>query len=69
MCIVLHNSYAVYSMSDKDKYSSIRVKRSTLDELKSIGRKGETYDDVICWLLAHRPKRRVAKKDEKKIWR
>ncbi|MCK4669124.1 hypothetical protein KAT21_03270 [Candidatus Bathyarchaeota archaeon] len=56
-------------MSDKGKYSSIRVRRSTLDELKSIGRKGETYDDVICWLLAHRPKRRVAKKDEKKIWR
>lgn len=56
-------------MSDEDKYTSIRVKRSTVAELKGIGRKGETYDDIIRWLLAHRPKRRVAKKDEKKIWK
>ncbi len=56
-------------MSDEDRYTSIRVKRSTLDELKGIGRKGETYDSVIRWLLAHRPKRRVAKKDEKKLWK
>jgi len=56
-------------MSDEDRYTSIRVKRSTLDELKGIGRKGETYDSIIRWLLAHRPKRRVAKKDEKQLWK
>jgi hypothetical protein len=56
-------------MSDEDKYTSIRVKRSTVEALKSIGRKGETYNDIIRWLLTHRPKRRVAKKDEKKLWK
>jgi len=56
-------------MSNEDKYTSIRVKRSTVEELRSIGRKGETYNDIIRWLLAHRPKRRVAKKDEKKLWK
>jgi hypothetical protein len=59
----------VVHVSDEDKYTSIRVKRSTVDELKSIGRKGETYNDIILWLLAHRPKRRIAKKDDKKIWK
>jgi len=56
-------------MSEEDKYTSIRVKRSTVDELKGIGRKGETYNDIILWLLAHRPKRRIAKKDDKRIWK
>jgi hypothetical protein len=56
-------------MSDEDKYTSIRVKRSTVDKLKGIGRKGETYNDIILWLLSHRPKRRIAKKDDKKIWK
>lgn len=56
-------------VSDEDKYTSIRVKRSTVEELKIIGRKGETYNDIIRWLLAHRPKRRVAKKDKKKLWK
>ena len=56
-------------MNDEERYTSIRVKRSTLDELKSIGRKGETYNEIIRWLLAHRPKRRVAKKDDKRIWK
>jgi len=59
----------VFSMSDEDRYTSIRVKHSTVEELKHIGRKGETYNDIILWLLAHRPKRRVAKTDGKKLWK
>ena len=32
-------------------FSSIRVKRSTRQRLEAIGRKGESYEDVVTWLL------------------
>jgi len=41
----------------EDKYTSIRVKQSTAKRLAEIGRKGESYDDVIVWLLDHSKKR------------
>lgn len=31
--------------------TSIRVKKSTVERLKRIGRKGETYDEIINRLL------------------
>jgi predicted CopG family antitoxin len=42
-----------------EKYSSIRVKQSTLEQLKELGHKGESYDDVIIWLLKHSKKRKA----------
>lgn len=44
-----------------DKYTSIRLKQSTAQRLKYIGRKGESYDDIIVWLLKNSKKRRMPK--------
>lgn len=38
-------------------WTTIKVSNETRDRLKSIGRKGETYNDVIVLLLDHKPKR------------
>jgi hypothetical protein len=43
----------------EDKYTSIRVKRSTAKRLSDIGRKGESYDQIIVWLLGHSKKRKA----------
>ena len=43
----------------EEKYTSIRLRQSTADELKAIGRKGESYDDVIAWLLRNSKKRKA----------
>jgi len=48
----------------EEKYTSIRVKASTAEQLKSIGRKGESYDNVIEWLLKNSKKRKAAFKAE-----
>ena len=37
--------------------TTIRIRKDTRDELKKIGRKGQTYDELITKLL------RIAKKD------
>lgn len=37
-------------MSDND-YTNIRVKRETAEILKKIGKKSETYDDIIRRLI------------------
>jgi predicted CopG family antitoxin len=42
-----------------EKYTSIRVKQGTSERLKDIGRKGESYDDVIAWLLKNSKKRKA----------
>jgi len=33
------------------------VSKENVERLKRIGRKGETYDDIIGLLLEHKPKR------------
>ena len=38
-------------------YSTIKVSKEVKERLKSIGRKGETYNDIIKLLLDHKPKR------------
>jgi len=34
-----------------EAFTSVKISRETRDALKSIGKKGETYDDVINRLL------------------
>ena len=48
----------------QDKYTSIRVKKSTAQRLNDIGRKGESYDDLILWLLDNSKKRKLSSKVE-----
>ena len=43
----------------EEKYTSIRLRQSTADQLKEIGRKGESYDDVVTWLLKNSKKRKA----------
>jgi hypothetical protein len=45
----------------EEKYTSIRVKAWTAEQLKLMGRKGESYDDVIAWLLKNSRKRKSPK--------
>ena len=40
------------------KWTSIRVRRETADMLKELGRKGETYDDIIRRLIDRVRRRR-----------
>jgi hypothetical protein len=44
----------------EEKYTSIRVKVSTVEQLKMLGRKGESYDDVVAWLLKNSKKRKAS---------
>ena len=50
-CIVTHNNY----IQDIDLYNmeetTIQIKKITRENLKKIGRKGQTYDDIIENLL------------------
>jgi len=40
------------------KWTSIRVRRETADMLKELGRKGETYDEIIRRLIDRVRRRR-----------
>ena len=50
-------------MSD-NSYTTIRLKRETVEILKEIGKKSETYDDVISRLIEEREEARVEVKDD-----
>jgi hypothetical protein len=43
----------------EDKWTSIRLRKSTAQKLNAIGRKGESYDQIIAWLLQHSKKRKA----------
>jgi hypothetical protein len=43
----------------EEKFTSIRVRQGTAERLSEIGRKGESYDQVIVWLLDHCKKRKA----------
>jgi predicted CopG family antitoxin len=43
-------------MQDKEKITTIQISKETRDELKELGKKGETYDEVIKKLLEHAKK-------------
>jgi hypothetical protein len=34
-------------------YTTIRLKKSTVEELKKLGKKGETYDEIITKLIKY----------------
>ena len=38
--------------------TTVRIKKTTLERLNAVGRKGETYEDIIVWLLDHSKKKR-----------
>jgi len=64
MCVV-HNCYVlvfVMSESEAGKLRTIRVSVEACERLKAMGRKGETYDDVLKRLL-DKVERRKRKKD------
>jgi hypothetical protein len=42
----------------EDKFTSIRVKQSTAKRLNELGKKGESYDTIVIWLLDHSKKRK-----------
>ena len=44
-----------------ERHTSIRLKQSTAQRLKYMGRKGESYDDIIVWLLKNSKKRKMPK--------
>lgn len=45
-------------MQDIEKeYTAIQITKANAKRLKDMGRKGETYDDIIKLLLDHKPKR------------
>jgi len=39
---------------DRDRFTSIRLRKGTVEMLKEKGRKGESYDDIIKRLLEKR---------------
>jgi hypothetical protein len=52
--------YIVVMYTAEEKYTSIRLKTSTVGQLKALGRKGESYDDVVSWLLRNSKKRKIS---------
>ena len=51
----------------REELTSIKIKKETRDVLKSVGKKGETYDDIINRLLdrvLRRKKGKPGKDDE-----
>ncbi len=50
----------------EDKWTSIRLRRSTAQRLSNIGFKGESYDDLIVWLLENCKKRKLSSKAKHK---
>jgi hypothetical protein len=46
----------------KDRISSIEIKPSTKDRIKNLGKKGDTYDDIVQRLLQAYEKNARAKK-------
>lgn len=43
---------------DLEKTTSIRLHQTTVDCLKELGKKGESYDLIILWLLNNCKKKR-----------
>ena len=35
------------------KYTTIRLRKETVEKLKELGKKGETYDEIITKLIKH----------------
>ncbi|UCH31373.1 MAG: hypothetical protein JSV05_07710 [Candidatus Bathyarchaeota archaeon] len=47
----------------QEELTSIKIKKETRDVLKSVGKKGETYDDIINRLLDRVLRRKKGKPD------
>lgn len=41
------------------KITSVRLKKNTLERLKALGHKGESYEDIVLWLLENCKKKRL----------
>ena len=52
-CIIVINGTAqLFSMRKRGgTWTSIRIRKTTVERLKEVGRKGETYDDIINRLI------------------
>jgi hypothetical protein len=52
--------YALHTCSYEVVYvsSSIRLSKEVIERLKSLGRKGESYEDIVLWLLDNSKKKR-----------
>lgn len=48
---------SVFPVSAAEIVTSVRLKQSTVERLKAIGRKGESYDTIVVWLLEHSKRR------------
>lgn len=42
------------NLPEQKRYTSVRIRKDTLELLKERGRKGESYDDIIRRLLEKR---------------
>lgn len=42
-------------------YTMVRLKKETVEKLKELGKKGETYDDIIRKLLDFYEKKKIIK--------
>jgi hypothetical protein len=47
------------ALATKQRFTSIRVRPETAKALSLIGKKGESYDQIISWLLKHSKKRKA----------
>lgn len=54
VCIVYRTIREVVAVS-----SSIRLSKETIERLKAIGRKGESYEAIVVWLLDHSKRRKA----------
>ena len=51
VCKNCHNKLEPKSRSAIAKLTSIQIEAETRDKLRSLGRKGDSYDDIIIWLI------------------
>jgi len=49
------------------EYTTIKISKDNKEQLRRIGRKGETYNDIIALLLKHKPKRLRPIRDEDEL--
>lgn len=42
----------------KIEMTSVRLRKTTLKRLQALGHKGESYEDIVLWLLENSKKKR-----------
>ena len=46
-----------YMLEDSEKLTTIRVKKSTVELIDSLGKRGESYEDILIRLLTPKSKK------------